>query len=709
MELSEGAAFAVYLRPWPWRLLRGSVVLLQLACMAFFVFPAWLYHLLPTTYVALSLDLYGISVPIEYFPLLAWVHILIATAHLLLLLRRLFFGDGGVVSLWMARRLKAHHRLQHFGATLRQLNNKTPPLPRPLSLIRKSLVSSFLYFYGRRGIFGVASPHFDLLFVIRELVETALQSIQAANMARLLSRRWIHRFYVGIIVLNCWGTPLLRRVFRHDKPSQRLASLLGDIVLDFFSVVLVPVYLFQVYVRYYDPVRTDFPSLLWYQDVWLITFLHEIQLVVLTSWADAASRLVFSLNLVANINAVCNLCKPLPVSHRSELRVVCPMPPDNQRLAKQDITTGTSPEIHSIPHRGKPTSSLVDRFQKIGKIGLILWGATILGIHLHAESRATPSGCLLPVHPWLISKPACALLEINCFRDAAKQATRTSETDVDRQLAELDEASVTHVLVRHCQHVALTTSNLRKLSSLTGMKMYNTTITAWEPAAALTRRSHSSIRFVYLIRVRFGDDGVLPAGLSDADYPPTLVDLEICDSNLRELPSSLASVWPPYMYLILERTQLTQVPAVLLDMTLYVLSLAGSPVSELPAQLFESPTLINLSLGDCPLDSMPNDVNLDIVRSMTTGLTIHLYWTSISTLPEWMIEQVLDMRIRVYGGGSLLCDPRTQAALPDNASLAGSLYGDLPLWQQYIYCQRPERSAVTIYPLVSESLWSAPG
>ncbi|KAJ0408082.1 hypothetical protein ATCC90586_006053 [Pythium insidiosum] len=311
MQPNDDVVFAVHLQALPWTLLRVSVALLQLGCVAFFVFSAWLYLRLPSTVLALSIDLYDISVPIEHFSAIAWTHLLIATAHVLLLLRPLLCRLGSIVSLWRAR-LELPPRLKQLGATMRQVNTQAPSVPTVITVAQRLIVSSFSYFFGRRGVFGVASPHFDLLFVIRELVETALQSAQAANMARLLSRRWIHRFYVGMIVLNCWGTPLLRRVFRHDKPSQRLASLLGDIVLDFFSVVLVPVYLFQIYVQDYDPERSDFPSLLWYQDVWLVTFLHEIQLVVLSSWTDAASRLIFSLNLVANINAVCNLVKRSP-------------------------------------------------------------------------------------------------------------------------------------------------------------------------------------------------------------------------------------------------------------------------------------------------------------------------------------------------------------------------------------------------------------
>ncbi|KAJ0405158.1 hypothetical protein P43SY_001363 [Pythium insidiosum] len=319
------APFAVYLHAFPWALLRISVALLQLACVTFYAFSAWLYHRLLSTFVVFTLDLYSISVPIRHFPLLARLHLLIAITHLLLFLRPAILDVGARVSSWTARRLSSH-RLEYLGRTLRNVHSATLSLPKPMIKARKFILTSFRYFFGRRGVFGVASPHFDLLFVIRELVETALQSAQAANMARLLSRRWIHRFYVGMIVLNCWGTPLLRRVFRHDKPSQRLASLLGDIVLDFFSVVLVPVYLFQIYVQDYDPELSDFPSLLWYQDVWLVTFLHEIQLVVLSSWTDAASRLIFSLNLVANINAVCNLVKRSPSSRHQSLRAVHPVP-----------------------------------------------------------------------------------------------------------------------------------------------------------------------------------------------------------------------------------------------------------------------------------------------------------------------------------------------------------------------------------------------
>lgn len=67
--------------------------------------------------------------------------------------------------------------------------------------VRSTCVLLYDSVFSRRGLLGVEEKYFAVIYIIRELFETVLQSIQAYHM--LVPRVRVNHFFVSIIVLNC--------------------------------------------------------------------------------------------------------------------------------------------------------------------------------------------------------------------------------------------------------------------------------------------------------------------------------------------------------------------------------------------------------------------------------------------------------------------------------------------------------------------------
>lgn len=52
------------------------------------------------------------------------------------------------------------------------------------------------------------------------------------------------------------------------------------------------------YAKQYDFQAQDYPYALWYNNVWLVNMIHELQLVFISSWSDLATQLIFFRQLV---------------------------------------------------------------------------------------------------------------------------------------------------------------------------------------------------------------------------------------------------------------------------------------------------------------------------------------------------------------------------------------------------------------------------
>ncbi|KAG6967672.1 hypothetical protein JG687_00004142 [Phytophthora cactorum] len=144
-----------------------------------------------------------------------------------------------------------------------------------------------------------------------------------------------------------------------------------------------------------------------------------------------------------------------------------------------------------------------------------LWGLAILGFHIHASVQPTLPQCLLQVRPWLVSRPWCFFLclDCNCLGISGQ----------------LDEHA----------YQAL---SLEVLDIFTEFhhKIYNTTITEWGDSAAITNTNHPGFLSLMLARVNM-TNGLLPAVSQSNDTPVGLYDFEMCITNIPELPDGLDS------------------------------------------------------------------------------------------------------------------------------------------------------------------------
>ncbi|KAL4156851.1 hypothetical protein PRNP1_005877 [Phytophthora ramorum] len=149
-------------------------------------------------------------------------------------------------------------------------------------------------------------------------------------------------------------------------------------------------------------------------------------------------------------------------------------------------------------------------------------------------------------------------------------------------------------------------------------------------------------------------NGLLPAGLQSADFPSMLYDIEICHSNLRELPEDLDSKWLIGTMIYIEYSDLTSVPPPLTRLDPYYLALTGNPITELPPEIFEIPDMLYLGIGSTQINELPQNVTkLSPVLSFIyiTNTNVSFFWPWIDPL----VERKLEMPRPLLMGGSTYC------------------------------------------------------
>ncbi|KAJ8578821.1 hypothetical protein ON010_g384 [Phytophthora cinnamomi] len=230
-----------------------------------------------------------------------------------------------------------------------------------------------------------------------------------------------------------------------------------------------------------------------------------------------------------------------------------------------------NPRVESRAHA---VEVLTERLasSKLLRIVFFCWGVVILGLHLHAEANAMLPQCLVQVHPWGISRPACSLVLLNCPTDN----TNGEIEDAVAQWSPLDVDSVKCLLVRNCPRFQVP-SLLKSFRSLTTFKVYNTTIVEWKEDAAFSQDSHPTMKGAMFMRVNL-TNGELPPGLLSARFPPSLNLIGFLVSNLRVLPDDLHTKWPRNSAIHLDTTQFTEFPEVLWKISPSILIMPYTPI-----------------------------------------------------------------------------------------------------------------------------------
>jgi hypothetical protein len=583
---------------------------LHAICAAYLLIAGCIYAMLHTTYLYRALALYQLALDEAYYPAIAAVHFALASIHTYILAKPL---AAAVVTSFLPSRA-------------------TESLKVTFSVVKRGGLCGKLVSLARciYGLFSVESNYFELTFFAREVVATVLQTYQAYMMSRLLPREKLNGFYTVTLVINCWTAPLLQRISRGNKLLERLLIVLSHILLDFVSSIGVPVAVAIGYLRQYDPASTDFePETLYYNDVWLINYLNEIPLMILRSWLDAASRLVFSLGLLLSMDDVRIL-----ITRR------------NEATAAAFLARKTSPATSLPANKLKALGRQASILKWVHRL-MVAWGLGIAAIYLEATIRAPPPNCSLALRPWLVSKPACAVVTIDC---QTQPALSGDAADFETVYSQLDAGSVQYVIFRHCPNVEFT-PRIRTLRNLVGMKTHASTIATWNLTAALTATAHPHVRFAFMTRTQF-PNATLPLGLCHEQFPPTLLDIEIAVSNIQWIPPTLP--WPPNMAISVEFSQLVEFPLAFPLLQPTGLSLAFNRIATIPLEAVMMSGLIEVFFRGNPVKELP-ELDIPMTDRHHGPLSmLSLEYTNVSSLPAWVTEQFLD-QVQIYAAQTPVC------------------------------------------------------
>jgi hypothetical protein len=142
-----------------------------------------------------------------------------------------------------------------------------------------------------------------VVYVVRELVQTGIQTHQAYRLSALVARAWMSRVVVALLVLNCWAMPIILLSKHWSLGSTRLMCLLVNLALDFVAAIAFPVALFLPYYADFEPQGGDFSRSLWYTDVWLIQVINEWQLLFVVSFWDALTKYFIAFNIARSLRS----------------------------------------------------------------------------------------------------------------------------------------------------------------------------------------------------------------------------------------------------------------------------------------------------------------------------------------------------------------------------------------------------------------------
>ncbi|GLD96695.1 hypothetical protein PINS_up005378 [Pythium insidiosum] len=615
-----------------------AVYALHALCACYFIAAGALYAFLPSTYLVFYFESNALTVPVKYFGRIAAGHIAIAVLHVIALvfplleralppLRRSLFSCHEchrVVpssSIFTSSSCLASS-IRRLLASLRTSTQRLLWAPRTLH--RMLLV--------RNGLLGVESRHFEVVFLAREAVETMLQTYQAYRMSRLLPRVWLNRTYVALLVLNAWSTPALHLIVPHNTALQRTLCLLTDLLLGVASTVGVSTLLALPYVRIYRPELLSFPNVFIYTDHYLLQWINETQIVLFSSWIDAASRLLYSLSLLGCLQDIKALLRSNNDHSHSHDLTNCAATVVPERVASS---------FHSSQRRGT---------RRVVYALMLMHGAFVLAVHLHAELKAEPPSCVLELRPWFVRRPACAFIELSCHPKAPQRLSRGGRADeIAVTLSQVHTASLVHVAIRHCAAVEMPPL-VQSLTALIGAKLYNSTVVSWPLDAAFDAERHRHLRLFYAVRTTF-PNGTLPEGLRSPRFPPLLLDVELSVSNVAWLPDDLDASWPLGMTLYIEHAQLAHVPAVLYRLVPYVLVLSGNPLTDVPAELIMLEGLDTLVVRELNVSRLPSD---GVNASHNTLTWFFFDYTRIEVFPDWMDAAFVNPRL-VSGGCTPAC------------------------------------------------------
>ncbi|KAL3659314.1 hypothetical protein V7S43_015585 [Phytophthora oleae] len=555
-----------------------------------------------------------------------------------------------------------------------ECRHHTKTLLRPARRVWASL-------FALNGLFGVESEHFLTVFVLRELLELSTQTYQAYQFSRFLPRVWLNTLLVALLLANCWST-LAVQLFLGSKPAlERVVALSADAAICIAISVVVPCLLVAPYADAMDTANSSFkdPDQL-YDPVFVTRLVLEFRLTFASGLTDFAAKIFPHFALYMSLVTIgslltrsSTLSASVGVSEAPRRWVgdssvisesVRSSPQNSGKLPKQDAKACRLAKVASWRlQRSKQGANA----HKVVKTILGLWGALIMVLHLHAaiESHLTSiQDCRAFTRPWFASSSSCISLVISCH-------TRGIESPDDAMFASIDEKALATLTFAHCPSLHMPPV-IQRFSNLMVLHIYNSTVVEWgSNSGSITAAAHPRLFFTAIARTKF------PLGFPDGllePLPASLLSIMFCVTDLKSIPDDLPSRWHSMAVVAFEYGELTEIPASLLSLQVYTLSLKGNRIETIP-QLSEMPpslTIPELSLTENPLKELPETLG----SSTSFIIRLDLQETNLTSLPAWAGTQVLKKN---YMHGTPYCSQVPAELQPSNVHCGPRSVVDLNL------------------------------
>lgn len=644
-----------------------AMMLAHCVCAAFPASVGMLYRYVLTTTFMDTVVSYSLAVDRVYFEAIANGYFVFATIHccffVLYVVRslrcrelvfRLPLDSATVSSSWSARR-------DVFPGAVVALKNKLEQvLVRGAYIVTRALLRAVLWclpricrrfgfavFAAARACFAatdIQSENYELFFLFREVIQTFIQTYQAYRLSTFVPRLWMNNLTVGLIVLNCWSTPLIRVFFAKSTSvgHTRLCCALVSVLLDAVSYIFLPVVLFKPYYDQFDRTLHTYDRKYGYMDIWLIQMINELQLLFVVSLYDAFSKGTVMLSVARWLYAITKIVQPRmslastqasvvpsalgsPSHSSSASHSASALLGSKETVASTATVAPVSPSTQvSSRHLHQVGTTRKHRAVAWGNRFLALWGVSVLLAHLHAMSHPMFPQCRLRTRPWFTSKPGCSLIEVNCMQEKILGAA----SEIEHFIQRVDESHIEHLVLRHCPRLEIP-AHVSALNHLMGFKVHNSSLSAWDTNAAITQARHPMLRFIFLIDV---NATMFPTGLQARYFPQRLSQIVISKSNLTALPDALEASWPKRLILILEELQLQGFPYVVSRLQPIYLSLALNNLTAIPRELLEGAFVPLLILNGNPITALPSDIH----DSHPHFGWLNIAATNITHLPDWM-------------------------------------------------------------------------
>lgn len=496
---------------------------------------------------------------------------------------------------------------------------------------RERIKNVWRQLFGKQGVFGENSRHFHWITVALELIQIATQVFQAYRSSHLISRVWINRCYVSIVVLYCWTTPLLHQFLPSNTCVKRIACLAAEVLLNISYSIILPLVIFVPYILEYDAAAYSFDLSILYGDESFGNLVLENQSIFAVSLLDCGSKLIPHLSTYWSLRSISLLI-------HSQGATTSPV--NDMSVIPSQVAATLGPNTQAIKGAAATASRLWWKRRIFTAVRFVYscLGVAILAIHIAAVQRfngAPVLGCKQMMHPWFVNKFSCSVLEFNCYRHSVP----SPEPDA---FDFLDEQTLTSLVISHCPALVVPQS-IQNFPNLLGIEIFNSTIVEWSADAAVSASIHTKMVFAVFILVNMTK---LPDGIL-GPLPDMLQDIEFTITNLTALPDDLHERWHSLSVLYLEYSEIKAFPETLLKLEVYDLSLIGNQIQAVHEFSAAQSNRYVLALSHNPLQTLPDA----IPRGFSIDF-LALENTNMESLPAWTDANVNEL---VYLSNSPIC------------------------------------------------------